>query len=76
MVTTPRDASAPRIDACRSSSGRQARTGSESAISVVPIAPTAAATPSARAGEAAAVSSATSSGPTMNVISCSEASSA
>ena len=31
-VTTPRDASAPRIDACLSASGRQARTGSASAI--------------------------------------------
>ena len=77
IVITPRDSSAPRIDRHALSSGRQARTGGASAMSVVPIPPiTAAATPRARTGEAAAVSSATSSGPTMNVISCSDASSA
>ena len=75
-MSTPRDASAPRIDACLSASGRQARTGSASAIESVPMPPAAAATPSASTGDAAAVSSATSSGPTMNVISCSDASSA
>ena len=76
MVMTPRDSSAPRIDPACLSSGRQARTGGARAMSVVPIPPITAATPRARTGETAAVSSATSSGPTMNVISCSDASSA
>ena len=45
-------------------------------MSIVPTPPITAATPRARTGETAAVRSATSSGPTMKVISCSDASSA